>query len=103
MAGNGVYLSITHTSIRYISKPHRLLPLKNVLEVSTIKKSFLSVFQITKDYPCYFVFDDVGFRIKDCKTHKILATKKSNGDYTNKDTTQVVFFFLRNKSATMDV
>lgn len=41
MVRNGEYLSITHTGTCYIGKPSRLVPLKNVLLVPAIKKSFI--------------------------------------------------------------
>lgn len=86
MVGNGDSLSITHVGTGYIGDKSCTVPLQNVLVVPEIKKSLLSVHQLTNDYPCYFVFRGSQFYLKDVKTNQILLSgTNSNGLYTFKE------------------
>uniref|UniRef100_A0A2N9G9X1 Retrovirus-related Pol polyprotein from transposon TNT 1-94-like beta-barrel domain-containing protein n=1 Tax=Fagus sylvatica TaxID=28930 RepID=A0A2N9G9X1_FAGSY len=96
MVGNGSELSITYTGHARIFSPGSSLSLNNVLVVPDIKKNLLSVSQLTSDYPCYFIFDDRGFVIKDLRTHKVLASgSKEDGLYVLQRAPVRVFFSNR--------
>ena len=96
MVGNGSELSITYTGNARIFSPGSSLSLNNVLVVPNIKKNLLSVSQLTSDYPCYFIFDDRGFVIKDLRTHKVLASgSKADGLYVLQRAPVRVFFSNR--------
>lgn len=56
MVGNGDLLPISHVGEGVITNGDINIPLKNVLLVPNIRKSLLSVSQLTSDYPCYFEF-----------------------------------------------
>ena len=96
IVGNGSELSITHTGHAHIFSPGSSLSLNNVLVVPNIKKNLLSVSQLTSDYPCYFIFDDHGFVIKDLRTHRVLASgSKEDGLYVLQRAPIQVFFSNR--------
>ncbi|KAF8407173.1 hypothetical protein HHK36_006299 [Tetracentron sinense] len=71
MVGNGNLLKISHIGEEKVSNGDISIPLKNVLLVPKIKKSLLSVSQLTSDYPYYFEFDKFQFAIKDRTTHRV--------------------------------
>lgn len=74
MIRNGKCLRISHIGEGEITNGTTTLPLKNGLLVHSIKKSLLSVFKLTTDYLCYFVFDGNEFKFKDMKTSRVLAS-----------------------------
>ena len=96
MMGNGHQLPITHTGNAHIFPTDSPLSLNNVLVVPDIKKKLLSVSQLTCDYPCYFLFDNHGFVIKDLRTHQVLASgSKEDGLYVLQHALVKVFFSNR--------
>uniref|UniRef100_A0A2N9H9U6 Retrovirus-related Pol polyprotein from transposon TNT 1-94-like beta-barrel domain-containing protein n=1 Tax=Fagus sylvatica TaxID=28930 RepID=A0A2N9H9U6_FAGSY len=96
MVGNGHQLPITHTGNAHIFPTDSSLSLNNVLVVPDIKKNLLSVSQLTCDYPCYFLFDNHGFVIKDLRTHQVLASgSKEDGLYVLQHAPVKVFFSNR--------
>ena len=70
MVGNGNLLKISHIRDGILNHGDTFIPLNNVLLVPNIKKSLLSVSQLTSDFPCYFEFNKSQFAIKDLMTKK---------------------------------
>jgi hypothetical protein len=96
MVGNGHQLPITHTGNAHIFPTDSPLSLNNVLIVLDIKNKLLSVSQLTCDYPCYFLFDNHGFVIKDLQTHQVLASgSKEDSLYVLQHAPVKVFFSNR--------
>ena len=96
MVGNGEQLAITHTGQAHIFPRHSQLSLHDVLVVPDIKKNLISIPQLTHDYPCYVIFDDHGFLIKDLKTNQILASgSKKDGLYVLDKVPAKAFFSNR--------
>jgi hypothetical protein len=69
MVGNGEQLPITHIGNAHLFPKESQLTLHNVICVLVIKKNLLFISQLTCDYPCYVLFNESGFLVKDQKTH----------------------------------
>ena len=98
MVGNGAQLPITHTGKAHLFPMASQLVLKNALVVHSIKKNLISISQLTRDYPCYVIFDDHGFFIMDLKTHQVLALgskSKEDGLYVLHRTSAKALFSNR--------
>lgn len=74
MVGDGESLAITHVGTGQIGNRSRsLLLINNVLVVLQLK-NLPSVSQMTRDYPCYFVFNKCGFSTKDSMMDKLILS-----------------------------
>lgn len=71
--GNGAALDITHIGSASDPYGHNRLELNDVLVVPEIKKSLLSVSQMTTDHPYVFEFSSNGFEIKNRETRRVIA------------------------------
>ena len=72
MVGDSKFLPITHTGLASIATTSGKLHLTDVLVCPGIAKSLFSVSKATADYPCSFIFDDNGVRVKDKRTKRLL-------------------------------
>lgn len=80
MVGDGNLLAITYIGDASISTAVGPVILKNVLYVSVMTKNLLSVSQFTKDNQCDFIFNDLGFKITDGVTRRVVASGLKQGD-----------------------
>lgn len=95
MVGNGDLLPVTHVGEGSLPTSFGSLPLKDVLVAPHLKKNLLSVSKLTADYPCYFVFNNDGFLVKNAKTNQLLLSGNTDGGlYTLRPRLQLLSFPL---------
>lgn len=70
--GNGFLLPISHIGLSCIYNGDRLIPIRDVFLVPSLRNNLISIQQFFKDYNCLFLMDDVGFIVKDTNMGKTL-------------------------------
>lgn len=106
MVGNGTQLSISHIRDAQLSFGSTSIDVPDALLITEIKKSLLSVSQLTSEFPCTFEFSADGFAIKKQRTGKILAKgSKKEGLYALDDNKKVAeaLFSIRNKRTSENI